>query len=119
MVSALFIFCRMHPESAAVSLLDFTAALVFLLIQNTPTKTWSPRVCSVIGSLSELCLGGYLLSWIFDSLCYPVLLSSVLSTVGRFPYLPVMVLTVGSVSLVLSRVVITASARIAALLPKG
>lgn len=54
--------------------------------------------------LSDLCLGGYLVSWIFDELFYPVLLSLQPNAAYQIPYFPVIVLAVFCCSLALSAV---------------
>jgi len=52
--------------------------------------------------VSELCLGGYLLSWIFDETFYPYLLKKVALVTDRLEYYFLIVPTVFVLSLLLS-----------------
>ncbi len=62
------------------------ATLLFVLLSRIKTKNWSPAVKTVLWKVSDLALGIYLMSFVFDSLIYDVLKKSVPVMVDRLPY---------------------------------
>ena len=82
-----------------------TAVCVFLIIKKIDTRNWNSRLKQVLKYLSSLCLGAYLLSWIFDDFYYSVLNARVSVMVLRLNYFPLMVLLVGISSLCASAVI--------------
>lgn len=83
------------------SFVFFNTILLFewLAAVKIPRVPW---LTAVLRRLSDLCLGAYLVSYIFDELFYPLLLERVSGAVNRFVYLPLMVLLVGGCSFALS-----------------
>lgn len=62
------------------------ATLLFTLLSRIKTKDWNPTVKIVLWKISDLALGIYLMSFVFDSLIYDVLKKSVPVMVNRLPY---------------------------------
>lgn len=62
----------------------------------------APWVAAVLKQLSDLCLGAYLVSYIFDELFYPLLLERVPDMLNRIVYLPLMIILVAACSFALS-----------------
>ena len=81
------------------------AVLVFHIIVETQwIKKLPSGVKTVLKWLSDLSLGAYLVSYIFDSEFYPVLKEHIPLFTGRFRYFPVIVLAVFLCSMLLSAV---------------
>lgn len=78
------------------------AAALFLLIRSVNTEGWNLKFKGTLRYVASLCLGGYLLSWVFDSIFYSILRSRVPEIADRFIYMPIMILAVASCSLLLS-----------------
>lgn len=49
------------------------AVLIFSLLAQADYRNISPRTAHLFSRLSDLCLGGYLVSWIFDNYFHPIL----------------------------------------------
>lgn len=49
----------------------------FVFFMNIPTSNFPSWLRKILAKLSDLCLGAYLLSWIFDSILYPRLNAAV------------------------------------------
>ena len=82
-----------------------SAVLVFHIIVKTQwIKKLPSGVKTVLKWLSDLALGAYLVSYIFDSEFYPMLKEHVVLFKGRFRYFPVIVLAVFFCSMLLSAV---------------
>ncbi len=81
-----------------------TTVLVFMLIKNLNTKNWNVHLKSGIKYVASLCLGGYLVSWIFDHHFYPVLVQRIPVMLNRLEYFLPMFLAVGICSLLLSAI---------------
>ena len=62
------------------------ATLLFVLLSRIKTKDMHPSVKMMLWKVSDLALGIYLLSFIFDSLIYDVLKKAVPVMVDRLPY---------------------------------
>ena len=62
------------------------SVLLFLLISRIKTDNWKPGVKSVLWQVSDLALGIYLCSYIFDTLIYENLRVNVPIMVDRIPY---------------------------------
>ena len=62
------------------------SVLLFVLISRIPTKSWKPGVKLTLWKLSDLALGIYLCSYIFDTVIYEQLNVSVPVMVDRIPY---------------------------------
>ena len=77
-------------------------SLVFIFIINLNYDKFPRKLSLLLKEISGLCLGGYLLSWIFDSLLYPILLKKVPTMTLRLEYYFIIVPTVFVLSLVLS-----------------
>ena len=69
------------------------------------TENWPVAVKKILEKGAGLCLGAYLLSYIFDSMFYPVLNSHVPDVIYRLEYMPVMVPCVFLCSMGLSWVI--------------
>lgn len=65
--------------------------LVFAFIINTNFDKMPNGLAKFIQKISGLCLGGYLVSWIFDNELYPTLLEKVPKMLNRLEYYIVMV----------------------------
>lgn len=76
--------------------------LVFALIINTDFSKVPAILARFIQKISGLCLGAYLLSWIFDSWLYPILKQKVTDAQKTLEYYFVIVPIVFVLSLVLS-----------------
>lgn len=81
------------------------SVLVFALFINLRYDKYPEKAGRFFGKISELCLGGYLLSWIFDSIFYPVLNQKVPLVQDRLEYYFVIVPLIVVLSLVLSYIV--------------
>lgn len=79
-----------------------TTVLVFIIIKNINTQNWNVHLKNSIKYVASLCLGGYLVSWIFDHLFYPILVQKVPVMVYRLEYFIPMFLAVAGCSLLLS-----------------
>lgn len=62
------------------------ATLLFVLLSRIKSDKWSPAVKTVLWKVSDLALGIYLMSFVFDSLIYDVLKKSVPVMVNRLPF---------------------------------
>lgn len=62
------------------------ATLLFVLLSRIKSEKWSPAVKTVLWKVSDLALGIYLMSFVFDSLIYEVLKKSVPVMVNRLPF---------------------------------
>lgn len=76
--------------------------LVFALIINTDFEKMPVFLSKFIQKISGLCLGGYLVSWIFDQELYPRLLAKVPSMPHRLEYFIIIVPIVFVLSLLAS-----------------
>ena len=76
--------------------------LVFVLILNIDTSRWALKIKKLLGKISDLCFGAYLLSFIFDSIFYAVLNKKIVDVPERLPYYPLIVTMVFLCSLILS-----------------
>ncbi len=79
--------------------------LVFTFLINIDYAHFPERLSRFIQKVSALCLGGYLVSWIFDSVFYPILIKNVPSVPHRLEYYIVIVPLVFTLSLALSYLV--------------
>lgn len=73
--------------------------LVFTLIININFDKMPSRLAKFFQKISGLCLGGYLVSWIFDKELYPVLLEKVPEVTDRLEYYIIIVPVVVILSL--------------------
>jgi surface polysaccharide O-acyltransferase-like enzyme len=73
--------------------------LVFTLIINTNFDKVPSRLAKFLQKISGLCLGGYLVSWIFDKELYPILSEKVPEVTDRLEYYIIIVPTVVILSL--------------------
>ncbi len=62
------------------------STLLFVLLSRIRTKNWPNGVKTVLWKISDLTLGIYLISYIFDELIYEVLKKNVPVMVDRLPY---------------------------------
>ncbi len=62
------------------------ATLLFVLLSRIKTKNWNPRVKTALWRISDLALGIYLISFIFDELIYEALRKNVPVMVDRLPF---------------------------------
>lgn len=76
--------------------------LVFVLITNINYDKLPNPIVSFVQKLSGLCLGGYLVSWIFDDALYPILLEKVPNVTDRLAYYLVIVPAIFVLSLLAS-----------------
>lgn len=79
-----------------------TTFLVFNLLLKFKLKKENKTVNSILKSLSELCLGAYLVSCIFDNIYYTYLNNKILLTTDRFIYAPLIVIASFISSFILS-----------------
>ena len=77
---------------------------VFALIINLSFDRFPDKLAKFIQKISELCLGGYLVSWIFDKALYPILLERVPEVTARLEYYIIIVPIVVILSLLTSYV---------------
>ena len=80
------------------------AVLVFQYFTQRDYSHFSPGICRFFSWMSEATLGAYLVSWIFDSIFYPILNRIQPVFAYQIPYLPVIVLAIYCCSLILSGV---------------
>lgn len=78
------------------------SCLFFWLWQSIPTHRFPLWLKKALSLLSQLTLGAYLTSWIFDELTYPLLNYRVYLLIERLPYFPLCVLISVAGSLLLS-----------------
>ena len=112
-LSGTYIFFRSHGINFVdgfwnnwKSITNFISAiLIFMIIKNINTIHWNVNLKGVIKYISGITLGAYLVSWIFDSIFYPILNSKVELAVMRFSYFIPMVLTIAVCSLFLSAII--------------
>lgn len=78
------------------------AVLAFRLIATIDTHRYSNGVKKILKIASDLCLGAYLVSEIFEELFYPVLIENVASVGLRLNYYPIMAAAVFVCSMLLS-----------------
>lgn len=78
------------------------SVLIFNLLAQGNYSKAGPRTCAVLARLSDWCLGGYLVSWIFDSVFYRILNDIQPETVQKLLWYPVIVPVVYLCSLALS-----------------
>lgn len=76
--------------------------LVFAFFINLNYDRLSSKTASFLRKLSGLCLGGYLVSWVFDSIFYPILLEKVPDMHRRLEYYVIIVPLVFVLSLIAS-----------------
>ena len=76
--------------------------LVFSLIINLNYEKFPTKLASFLKNISGLCLGGYLVSWIFDKAFYPILLEKIPLMTDRLEYYFIIVPAVFISSLILS-----------------
>ena len=76
--------------------------LVFVLILNINYDKVPAKMARFVQKISGLCFGAYLVSWIFDTHFYPILLEKVPSMLDRLEYYFVIVPIVFVLSLVVS-----------------
>ncbi|MBQ5910965.1 MAG: acyltransferase family protein [Clostridia bacterium] len=85
-----------------------TTVLVFTLIVNFNYEKFPSGFAKVFKFLSPLCLGAYLVSWVFDSVFYPILAQKVPLMPDRLPYyfiiVPLVFLCSLTVSFLLSKI---------------
>ena len=78
------------------------AVLIFQYLAQGNYSCLGPKACRLLARLSDWCLGAYLVSWIFDSIFYPVLKSIQPNLSYQILWYPVIVPTVFLCSLGLS-----------------
>ncbi len=76
--------------------------LIFAFFTNINYEKTPNRIAKLLKTISGLCLGGYLVSSIFDALLYPVLISRVPYMPNRLEYYLLIVPVVYCLSLILS-----------------
>ena len=109
--SGIFVFTTLHHQTFVSGGLDghsnpfvvILTTLVFLFFINLNYSRVPAKVNRTLAYLSSLCLGAYLVSWIFDDIFYPAILEN-LRVLNRFWMMPVTVLEVTISSLFLSAI---------------
>ena len=109
--SGIFVFKALHHQAFVSSSLNghsnpFVAVLttlVFLFFINLNYSRVPAKVNRTLAYLSSLCLGAYLVSWIFDDIFYPDILKN-LRVLNRFWMMPITVLKITVSSLFLSAI---------------
>lgn len=81
------------------------AVLAFRFFSTIRTDHFSGGVKKLLKTVSDLCLGTYLVSQIFEDLFYPVLRARVASVGHRLNYYPIMALSVFLCSMALSALI--------------
>lgn len=76
--------------------------LIFNLMLKIDIKIQKPKVNSLLKHLSNICLGAYLLSAMFDHIFYKILETYVMNIKDRFVFAPVMVILVFVCSMIVS-----------------
>lgn len=89
--------------------------LVFVFFINLNYEKFPPLASKIIQKISGLSLGGYLVSWIFDSELYPILIEKVPTVSGRLRYYFVIVPIIFVLSLIASYIL----SKIQILIEKG
>ena len=77
--------------------------LVFLFFTNLNYSKVPAKISKALAYLSSLCLGAYLVSWIFDDIFYPAILENP-RVLNRFWMMPIVVLEIAISSLFLSAI---------------
>lgn len=109
--SGIFVFKALHHQAFISSSLDghsnpfvvVLTTLVFLFFINLNYSRVPAKVNRTLAYLSSLCLGAYLVSWIFDDIFYPAILEN-LRVLNRFWMMPMTVLEITISSLFLSAI---------------
>lgn len=78
------------------------SVLCFLFLAQGTYRPLQGKAASFLAYLSDLCLGGYLVSWIFDEMFYPILLSIQPNVAYQLPFFPLIIGAVFVCSLTLS-----------------
>lgn len=78
------------------------AALTFSSFADLDYSWVSPRIQTLLAGVSELSLGAYMVSWIFDQIFYPILTHSMQSMTSRLPWFFVIVPVIFLCSIFLS-----------------
>ncbi len=86
-------------------LIVIQTVLFFAFFDNLRYEKFPGKLSKVLTGISELCFGGYLLSWIFDDIFYKILNDAVATMHLRLNYFPLIVPLVFVCSLLLSFVV--------------
>lgn len=110
-VSGIFVFKTLHHQAFVTSSLDghsnpfvvVLTTLVFLFFTNLNYSRVPAKVNRALAYLSSLCLGAYLVSWIFDDIFYPAILENP-HVLNRFWMMPITVLEITISSLFLSAI---------------
>ena len=76
--------------------------LVFIFILKTNVNNWKPKIKRLLPKISNLCLGAYLLSFIFDQIFYKILNTNIPKVTDKLIYFPLIVITIIICSLILS-----------------
>ncbi len=109
--SGIFVFMALHHQAFVSSSLDghsnpfvvVLTILVFLFFTNLNYSRVPAKVNRTLAYLSSLCLGAYLVSWIFDDIFYPAILENP-RVLNRFWMMPITVLEITISSLFLSAI---------------
>ena len=109
--SGIFVFKALYSQVFVSSSLDghsnpFVVALttlVFLFFINLNYSRVPAKANRALAYLSSLCLGAYLVSWIFDDIFYPAILE-IPRVLNRFWMMPIAVLEIAISSLFLSAI---------------
>lgn len=109
--SGIFVFKALHYQTFVFNNLNehsnpfvvVLTTLVFLFFTNLDYSRVPAKVNRTLAYLSSLCLGAYLVSWIFDDIFYPAILKNP-RVLNRFWMMPITVLEVTISSLFLSAI---------------
>ena len=112
LVSGIFCYWRSHKVlfikgawCSYYSLFNIIlTTLVFAFIINLNYDKMPNCIAKILEKISGLCLGGYLVSWIFDDIFYPLLAKKVPAIIDRLEYFVVIVPVVFILSLLASYV---------------
>lgn len=95
------------------------AVLVFVFIANLDLTSWPEWLKKLCNRISDLCLGAYLLSYIFDKLLYEKLNEGIANIAERFNYFIIIVPLCIILSLCLSFIISIVSKLISSLYDKA
>ncbi len=93
-----------YQDSFALPILVL-AVLIFIFLYNMKTIKLNDNIKKILKYLSELCLGAYLMSYIFDELVYARLNTVVPEMLNRIYYYPIVAVTVFAGAMLSSAVI--------------
>lgn len=113
LINALFVFYRSYPLTFMQGIWQnweslpnlINTCLIFLLLLNIKEERHSDTLKNIVYTISDLSLGAYLVSWIFDHAFYQMLNQKISEFPARLPFFLLIVPAVFLCSLMLSAVI--------------